>query len=289
MLGNEWYTVFFHRWELVRKILINPAFWAVVTILTGCTGLLGWILLYFPIITIFSGSTPIAPNTSLLFIILGLCILVSGMEDTHRKAVPVQFILSLFSLFVAILTIFDILSGYPVHIDRILTSAVPEADHQTGHMSLVTAFLFSIISVGLLPASRFRRIAIYPGVLVAFTGAVMLLGYLYGAPFLYGGTIIPVAFLTTIGFTCLGTGLIFLAMQSRGLSALAEQSVRARILHYFIPFIVGVLLLEGWIITYLLHKTDRTLVLTVVIVTFASIGVTILLSNVFFPYDRRRS
>lgn len=274
-------TGFLDWWESVHVLLITPVLWGVMTILIGFIGAAGWIFSFFPIITIFSDTTPIAPNTSVLFIILGLCTVLPSMAGSDRKGTAAYRILLLFSLFIAILTIIDILSGYPVHIDRILTPAVPETNHTIGHMSLVTAFLFSLLSTGFMLVPWFRNFSRYLGLFITFAGAVMLLGYLYGAPFLYGGNLVPVAFLTTIGFSCSGTGLVLHAKPFTVSSSQAEQSVQRRILHYFIPFIIAVLLLEGWIISYHLHQTDSTLVLMVAIVTLVGIGVTTLLSHFF--------
>ena len=42
---------------------------------------------------------------------------------------------------------------------------------------------------------------------IAFAGGTMTIGYLMGAPLLYGGNVIPVAALAALGFVILGSGL----------------------------------------------------------------------------------
>jgi len=68
----------------------------------------------------------------------------------------------------------------------------------TGRMSPITASLFlqAGLSLSLLPFARTARLASGPAVAFTSTGLVVVLGYLYGTPLLYGGWIIPVALFT---------------------------------------------------------------------------------------------
>ena len=66
----------------------------------------------------------------------------------------------------------------------LIRSMVPEGRHSWGHLS------------GLLSMAA------------AFSGFTILLGYLYGAPFLYGKDVIPVAATTALAFLLLGLGVM---------------------------------------------------------------------------------
>src|SRR5438552_11255130 len=89
-------------------------------------------------------------------------------------------------------------------------------------MAPMTAINFLFIGTGLLALTG-RQPAKFAGplgALAAVIGAVVLVGYWYGTPLLYGGHTIPVAFSTACGFflSCIGfvsgggaTGLAFRA------------------------------------------------------------------------------
>jgi len=74
-----------------------------------------------------------------------------------------------------------------------------------GEMALPTALNFLFASVALLLASSPKKHLIVGGVakalagLTTFIGLAFSLGYLYGAPLLYGGTTIPMALNTGAG------------------------------------------------------------------------------------------
>ncbi len=64
----------------------------------------------------------------------------------------------------------------------------------------------------------------------------MTLGYLFGAPLLYGGTVIPMAFSTGLAMGCLGLALLGLTPRDSALMrSITETSARARLLRAFLP------------------------------------------------------
>jgi diguanylate cyclase (GGDEF)-like protein/PAS domain S-box-containing protein len=77
---------------------------------------------------------------------------------------------------------------------------------------------------------------------------VVVVGYAYSAPLLYGGTIIPVALPTAIAFVLVGTGQMDLA--GHGIPALRawnRHSMRGILLRAFLPSMLFFILLEGWL------------------------------------------
>lgn len=269
--------------SLLTHVLLIPRWWAIATIFIGCLGISGWLLSFTVITVLLPGTIPIAPNTALLFIVFGVILLFTDYGLANKRYDILEKILLLFCLAIAFLTLVNLFTGYQMHIDRLINPSYDYTDGVfNGHMSPVTACLFLLTSIGLLIYHRYPAYSGYIGEMIALAGAVMILGYLYGAPFLYGGTFIPVALLTAIGFFMYGIGL-FLSIHSPNFIVTGEtrQSLKNQILGYFLPFIIAVLLLEGWIITWLLQKSDNTLVLAVVIITLFSIIITIVLSRYF--------
>ncbi|MDP1690005.1 MAG: PAS domain S-box protein, partial [bacterium] len=102
----------------------------------------------------------------------------------------------------------------------------------------------------LLTAERGRNAPTAAGLLAAgATGinAVVLIGYAFGAPLLYGGTIIPTALPTAIAFVLVGVGQFYLAVP--GVPALRDwsgASMRGILLRAFLPFMLFFVLVQGW-------------------------------------------
>ncbi|MCR4309909.1 MAG: PAS domain S-box protein [Deltaproteobacteria bacterium] len=122
----------------------------------------------------------------------------------------------------------------------------------TGRMSPTTAALL-LLSGAVVPMLYLRErggeerqklfggLAGCLGILVAVIGAVFVLSYLHGAPFLYGTLTIPMAATTALAFLLLGTGQV-LAVGPDGFPSrlITGPSARARLLRVFVSTTVGV-------------------------------------------------
>src|SRR2546430_10632005 len=113
-----------------------------------------------------------------------------------------------------------------------------------------TAINFLFIGTGLLALTG-RQPAKFAGplgALAAIIGAVVLVGYWYGTPLLYGGHTIPVALSTACGFFLSGMALVMLAGSAGWpLRAFLGDSARAVLLRAFVPLITAAALINGWI------------------------------------------
>src|SRR5438045_8723170 len=80
-------------------------------------------------------------------------------------------------------------------------------------MAPMTAINFLFIGTGLLAltGNQPAKFAGPLGALATVIGAVVLVGYWYGTPLLYGGHTIPVAFSTACGFFLSGIGIMMTA------------------------------------------------------------------------------
>ena len=121
-----------------------------------------------------------------------------------------------------------------------------------GRMSPITAGGFTLASSAILflsSSSRNKRTRWVPPFLatsVAMTGLVLLIGYLDGSPFLYGGKITPVALPTAISFFVFGVGLC----AATGPEAFPQrlflgESIRSRMTRAFLPVMVALVLIHG--------------------------------------------
>ncbi len=217
----------------------------------GLLGLSGWILGMPLLASIRSSYIPMAPITSIALACLGGLLLVHTMGFSQG---PVGSLAAVISAILSAYGLIELVEypGIPalsleewVFPDPPMIGAVP-----TGRMSPATAGLL-LLSGAVIPmlflrdrAGEHRKLfgdlAGCLGILVALTGAVFLLGYLHGAPLLYGTMTIPMAATTAIAFLLMGTGQV-LAMGPDGFPSrlIAGPSARARLLRVFVSTTVG--------------------------------------------------
>lgn len=228
-------------------------------------------------------SFPASPNSSFIFILFGTYLLLADRSTKDIRYAHVQKVLIAISIFIASLTLYDLFTGSLTHISWLLyLTGNPTPLVIQGQMAPVSAVLFIVLSCGLLCHRKYPNIGKVAGLLTATSAAVVLLGYWYGAPILYGGTVKPVTFLTALCFTF--TSIALLMRTSPGLIHLLannDESVFYQILRFFLPFITLTILLEGWIITQLVKKTEQELVLAVAILTIICLIITVVFSHSF--------
>jgi PAS domain S-box-containing protein len=122
----------------------------------------------------------------------------------------------------------------------------PEAFEKVvvGRISPITSacFLLAVTAVGVstfFNDSRKSIINDIPSILASFlifANIVFILGYIYGAPLLYGGAIIPVGLSTAVAFEFLAVAIILTSgSETLPLSLFAGPSTRAILLRVFVP------------------------------------------------------
>ncbi len=180
----------------------------------GVVAIAGWLTGWRILSGIRADYIPMAPNTALSFIVLGISLWALITERTwglklSRIGATVIFVLSLIR--------FTELSGnINLNVDRWIFQVSSEKLGliPVGRMAVPTALNFLFASVALFLASSLKRrwsadalTRVLAG-LTTFIGLAFCLGYIYGAPLLYGGTTIPMALNTAISFFVLGLGLV---------------------------------------------------------------------------------
>ena len=180
----------------------------------GVFAIVGWLMGWRILSGIRADYIPMAPNTALSFIVLGISLWALITERTwglklSRIGATVIFVLALVR--------FTELSGnINLNVDRWIFQVSSEKLGliPVGRMALPTALNFLFASVALFLDSSLKRrwsvdalTRVLAG-LTTFIGLAFCLGYIYGAPLLYGGTTIPMALNTAISFFVLGLGLV---------------------------------------------------------------------------------
>jgi signal transduction histidine kinase len=190
-----------------------------------------------------------APSTAVTFVLLGLAALGLATPD---ELSPRRRVAEAAALLAAAACVVNLATGWAGGIDAIWVPR-PEAlgAVPTARMSPVTAGGLLLGSAGLLlighgRSRRLRSLAAIPAAGLAGLGSLVLLGYLYGTPLLYGGTVIPVALPTGAGMVALGLALLALAgPESLLLRPLVGPSTRARLLRAFLPVIPLLVVVDG--------------------------------------------
>jgi two-component system, NtrC family, sensor kinase len=220
----------------------------------GLSALAGWGTGHRVLAGIRSDYIPMAPNTAVGFLLLGIALVTmpGNARGVWRRALAVGG-----AGFVAGLVAFA-LAEYALAIDlgiagwfyRVPTERLGQAP--LGKMAVFTALTFGAASMAvLLCAMSARQPALdCAGLLslaVMASGLVFSLGYLYAAPLFYGGPAIPMALNTAVAFCILGLGLIGAAgPRALPIRPFVGASVRAQLLRAFLPFTMVIVLVSDW-------------------------------------------
>ena len=211
-----------------RMVLVRTEGWVVragsaVVAGAGFLALLGWVVGRPFLASLVSGAVPMAPSTAVLFVLYGIAALLRAPVPLHRRAYRIGLVVNSAGALVALLL--GVLSSLGIRPEVELLGFAPRTvgSVPVGHMSPLTAAGFLLASVSFLvslpvASSRpWRAKAAWgtAGALIAVF-AVLLLAYLYGTPFLYGGAFIPPAAATCVAFAALGIALLALAGRQAG-------------------------------------------------------------------------
>ncbi len=189
---------------------------SLAVVLTAVAALVGWFSGRRTLTAIHPGYIPMAPNTALSFIFLGtaLAVLDDGRRVTARFARGAAALV----LVIASARFVEYATGADTGVDhwffQFPSDSVGLAP--AGKMALFTSLTFILSAAALLfltfPNQRVvTHLALLTGVIAGSVGLVFLLGYVYGAPLLYGGQSIPMALNTGACFLGLGAGIVLRA------------------------------------------------------------------------------
>ena len=185
-----------------------------ITAASGMAAIVGWLTGWRILTGIRADYVPMAPNTALFFIVLGVSLYALITE--RKPALKLSRIGSALILVLSLIRFIELSVNINLNVDRWIFQ-VPEKKLgfiPTGRMALPTALNFLFVSVAIFLASSLKKhlfVDVLTRVLAGLTtfiGLVFCLGYTYGAPLLYGGTTIPMALNTAIAFFTLGLGLV---------------------------------------------------------------------------------
>ena len=175
---------------------------------------MGWIFNKEMLTSFGPGLVPMAPITAFLFVLLSLIFIINLSGTGYRSIRRLTAGITLIVIFIALLIlIFSSFNIYPEFDHLIFRSASSYSGFGAGHMSPITALLFSSIGISYFIVKIFKRKTfsiITPIALAGFAVLVSLtffIGYLIGKPFLYGMNFVPPAANTCLGLLCLSIAI----------------------------------------------------------------------------------
>ncbi len=222
--------------------------------LLGILALVGWASGLHLLASLRPDSIPMAPSTGLAFVLLAIALFLHARAPAHQISKVSSLSAALLVLLQSLLKLIAFFSGISLGIEALLVhNPGTFGVFPAGRMSPITAASFVLASAAMiLLAAETRRRRRAAGVaagmasLVVAVYLVVLLGYLYGTPLLYGGRIIPVALTTAIAFLFLAVGLIAAAGPDYlPLRPFFDSSARALLLRAFLPVTIAVVLANG--------------------------------------------
>ncbi len=217
--------------------------------------LIGWLTGELTLARLHPLSVPMAPSTAVAFALLGCATLLGVRRPASRVSRYFEIgSVALVTLLSALPLAQSIVEFVPDLEDRLFGAFGLSRADRIGYMSPVTAGGFLLAAVALLllslrPPERsvMRETAACLSLAVVAGGLAVLLGYLYGTPLFYAGSLIPVALPTAITFLALGLGTLAAAgPDTRVMRAIAGPSTQSRLLRAFLPTTLLVVVFEGW-------------------------------------------
>ncbi|MBF0298115.1 MAG: PAS domain S-box protein [Oligoflexia bacterium] len=183
----------------------------VFSIVVGLLAILFWIINHTEILAGNNIYIPMAPNSALLFIICGIELIIGVLDVATNKRLRFFVFLSLNSLvfLLSSINLIELLFDVNLHSDYWLLVTTGFINGiQIGRMSSITAAGFFLLALIFLFFSLNKKgIATFLNITLLFINTILIIGYIYGAPFFYGGTIKPVSLLTAITFLIMSIGL----------------------------------------------------------------------------------
>ncbi len=239
-------------------IRIGAGFMAV----TGGIALLGWMLGSPFLSSLNSDHIPVAPSTALLFVLYAVALFLRSRPPSRGAHWAGLLIVSAGTV-VALLLLILSYQGIYLEAEHLgITINHPAGETRIGHMSPATALCFLLASLSFLFSAANRpRLTMAAGLLAALlagSGFVFALAYVYGAPLLYGSSYIPPAALTSMAFIFLGSALLALALPPDWLARLqAESPPRALYTFILIFFFLAAGIIIAGFLTYRNHEQNH--------------------------------
>jgi diguanylate cyclase (GGDEF)-like protein len=201
----------------------------------ACIALAGWILRIPVLTSVLPGLVSMKANTALAFLTLSaaLCAAAEGRWPAWQRW------LALAAALIAVLTMFEYVSGTSLGIDQLLFRDFGNSVYP-GRMAPISAVNFLLLAAALLMPS-FRRsdyVKESLALLLALSATLAIVGYIYGVPAFYGAlsnSSTAMALHTGASFLVLAIGFLLVPRQEGFVHVLRGPSIAAMAARYMLP------------------------------------------------------
>jgi PAS domain S-box-containing protein len=273
------------NWQKVFRIIRKKELLIFLILFVAGVGLYGWLSGNMIFASYSPKYIPIAPSNIVIVILLSLVFIYDmKLKRSHfldLVSIQIVLLLALFCLIIFLQYFFNLswdientLIRNPVRLGKVLI----------GRMSPITSLLYIFICTGILGIRLKNPVSLrYLGgsftLLALVVSSVLLIGYLYKAPLLYGSKIIPVSLPSAICFFLFSIALLR-EYESRFLilNLLRENKVARLLLKSFLPIVVFIVILQGYLITIVpVAHQNPTLSVALILLIIVSISVMLLI------------
>jgi signal transduction histidine kinase len=204
---------------------------------------------------------PMAPSTAIGFLLASAVLIGLALDGTTARRNAARAAAAFLAL-LAVIKLIEFFTGIAaLNLEAALVAQPGEFGRvPLARMSPLTAVAFLLVGLALAALTNDRRTpnldtAGVLGGLVSLAGATVALGYIFGAPLLYGGRIIPMALTTGVAFVGIGVSLVALAGPgTMPLKPFCGSTARARLLRVFLPLTVLAVLVNGILTNFVLGR-----------------------------------
>lgn len=260
--------------------LRNDFFLFIIAII-ALLGLYGWAAGQTVLSSYSELFIPMAPATSLLFLLLSISAFSFNNPHLTNRATYTAIFFPAISLAFCVFILLDLALSLGWDLESIFIKEPEPFTHvSSGRMSPITLALFIIVSISLIcqAKKRSKRIADLCGFLnlaVFFISFILVTGYLYNAPLLYGSNYIPVALPTAICF-------LFLSFSMMRMSGLLFELLHRNTTQYllaksFLPVVIVFIFIHGLLNSNIfLHIENPTLISALLLLTAIPLSIFII-------------
>jgi two-component system, sensor histidine kinase and response regulator len=215
-------------------------------------GLIGWLTGKIGLSSYSIDFFPIPHLSSIIFMALGIYFLI------YLKAKILKSISITFLVFITALSIYLFLN-YFFHFTRDIEGifvAYPTTikNQEIGRISPISSLLFIFTCIGLWGQIRSEKdlltyVGCYSSLVVFIISTIVLIGYLYKAPLLYGSKIVPISMPSGINFFLFSFALIRyydFRIWMFNYQHLDNQHTR-QLIKSFLPVVIFLILLDGFL------------------------------------------
>jgi len=218
------------------------SFCAVVVTNLALLAALGWVTGASDLASLDKSYIPMAPSTSILFFLFSSSLSLFFWKPNLTTKIYALLAMAIAFCFTS-WTLLSFSGVVQLDLEKLILSTSGHFNGvPTGRMSPMTACNFMVLSISFFLFSQSKnknKIADIAGAFATtgyFFTLIILMGYLYGTPILYGSPVIPMALTTAVAFFAIYTQLIcFLGAEHFPLRMIVGTTAQARLLRAFLP------------------------------------------------------